>query len=58
MIGIILILNLKIFNPIGIRLEEIENYEIKKYKVKKDEKDLELLPFIQFERPEAISTSI
>jgi len=58
MISIILILNLKLFNPIGQRFEEINNYEIKKYKVKTGESELELLPFIQFERPEAISASM
>ena len=57
MVSIILLLNLKIFQPLTQRFEDIEDYRIKNYKVKTVEEELELLPFIQFERPEAISAS-
>lgn len=57
MISIILLMNLKIFLPLTQRFEDINDYQIKNYKVKISEDELELLPFIQFERPEAISAS-
>jgi hypothetical protein len=54
----ILLINLNFYQPILTqRFLDMEDEKIKKYKPCKTEKCLNLLPFIQFERPEAISAN-
>lgn len=54
----ILLINLNFYQPILTqRFLDMEDEKIKKYKPCKTEKCLKLLPFIQFERPEAISAN-
>ncbi len=58
MTSLVLLINFAFYQPILTqRFLDMEDEKIKKYKPCKTEKCLNLLPFIQFERPEAISAS-
>jgi hypothetical protein len=59
MITVFLTLNIWIYQPLikTQKFEDIIDQNIKKYKVKTDDVELEMMVPIQFERPEALSAS-
>lgn len=59
MFKLLLLINFSLYQPQlkTQRFLDIDSFQNENYKICKSEKCLKLLPFIQFERPEAISAN-